>query len=212
MVERHIRAKGIKDPAVLRAMLAVPRHKFVPTDFIKVAYRDAPLSIGYGQTVSQPYIVAYMTEVAAIAPGDKILEIGTGSGYQTAVLAELTQDKNIYTVELLPELAWRSQELLVSLGYQGIQFKIGDGAKGWADHAPYDVIMVTAAPESIPQTLIDQLAPNGRMVIPVGHGQQELLLLKKTSTGIVATKQMRVNFVPLRSRADIYKERHAGFL
>lgn len=211
MVEQHIRARGITDPGVLRAMLTVPRHKFVPTDFVDRAYGDAPLSIGYGQMLSQPYMVAYMTMLLAIAPGDKILEIGTGSGYQTAILAEMTQDKQIYTVEILPELAWRSQEILTDLGYRGIQFRVGDGSKGWAEYAPYNVIIVTAATRRIPPALLQQLAPGGRMVIPVGRSYQELLLLEKTSADVVITKQMQVAFVPLRTEAEVYQDRQAGY-
>lgn len=195
MVETQIQARGITDQRVLKAILKVPRHQFVSLDLRAYAHADHPLNIGYGQTISQPYMVAYMTEVAELTPTDNVLEIGTGCGYQAAILAELVQA--VYTVELIPELATSARRHLQKLGYRNIHFKIGDGYQGWADHAPYDAIIVTAAPDHVPEALIEQLADHGKMVIPVGTFQQYIEVLEKTERGILAQKTMRVQFVPL---------------
>jgi protein-L-isoaspartate(D-aspartate) O-methyltransferase len=195
MVEHQIRARGIKDSRVCQAMSTVPRHLFIETSDAQLAYSDCPLPIGYHQTISQPYIVAYMTAAAQISPLDKVLEIGTGCGYQAAVLGELA--KEVYTIEIIPELAERARRTLKSLGYTNIHVKTGDGAQGWAEQAPYDAIIVTAAPEQIPQPLIDQLAINAKMVIPVGKRHQDMMVLTKTPTGVIESRTIPVRFVPL---------------
>ena len=196
MVEVQIKGEGIRDSAVLAAMNRVPRHRFVLAEYLQHAYADSPLPIGLEQTISQPYIVAYMTEAAMLSPSDKVLEIGTGSGYQAAVLAELVKD--VYTIELLPELAQRAADVLKELGYANIHARTGDGYAGWKEHAPFDAILVTAAPDHVPPALVEQLAVNGRMVIPVGTDEQELRVLTKQSNGKVIEKRvLPVRFVPL---------------
>ncbi len=195
MVERQIRARGIKNAAVLDAISKVPRHRFVDPSLAHLAYDDYPLPIGYDQTISQPYIVAYMTEAAEISPTDKVLEVGTGSGYQAAVLGEIA--KEVYTIEIIPELAARASQTLKELGYTNVHVKAGDGYQGWKEHAPYDAILVTAAPDHIPEPLVNQLALDGKMVIPVGSWYQELVVLKKTQEGIQEEKTIPVRFVPL---------------
>ena len=195
MVEQQLRDRGIQDEAVLNAMSKVPRHKFVPPSQVSAAYQDRPLPIGYDQTISQPYIVAYMTEAAEIFPTDIVLEIGTGSGYQAAILGELA--KEVYTIEILPELAEQASRTLTELGYQNIFTKQGNGYIGWEEHAPYDAILVTAAPDRIPQPLVDQLVPNGKLIIPVGTLFQELLVMEKTEDGLVKERSLPVRFVPL---------------
>ncbi len=195
MVEQQINRRGIKSSALLAALSKVPRHLFVPPDWSELAYQDGPLPIGHHQTISQPYIVAAMTEAAEIYPQDRVLEIGTGSGYQTAVLAELAQF--VYTVEIVPELAKRAFDILTELGYTNVHGKTDNGYLGWAEYAPYDVIVVTAAPPNIPPPLKKQLAFNGRMVIPVGNRNQELLSLKKTEQGWIEKSLFPVRFVPL---------------
>jgi len=195
MVEYQIKARGIKDKRVLSAMLKVPRHLFVPEEMRDLAYRDEPLPIGYSQTISQPYIVAYMTEALKLRPEDKVLEIGTGSGYQTAILAELVRE--VYTIEIIPELSQRAEETLKNLGYTNIEFLIGDGSKGWPEKAPFDAILVSAAPAEVPPALVDQLQINGRLILPVGTDSQELVLIKKTKKGLEKTSLIGVRFVPL---------------
>ena len=195
MVSEQIKQRGITNQSVLEAMSKVPRHYFVPPHLVHLAYFDSPLSINYGQTISQPYIVAYMTAIADIQPEDKVLEIGTGSGYQAAVLGELAQD--VYTIEIIPELAQKARQTLRKLGYDNIHLKIGDGYKGWSEHAPYQRILVTAAPEDIPPVLIDQLALNGKMVIPVGKYYQDIVIITKTNDGITKQKTIPVRFVPM---------------
>lgn len=202
MVKTQIIGRGITNSATIKAMRKVPRHLFVSRDSENDAYGDYPMSIGYGQTISQPYIVAYMTEVVRPSDNKKALEIGTGSGYQAAVLAEIV-DK-VYTIEIVPELAKESAERLNLLGYKNIIAKAGDGYNGWPEHAPYDIIIVTAAPNKIPEPLIDQLAENGRLVIPVGEqGRiQELMLLVKKNGKIDKTRLTFVRFVPFRRSKD----------
>lgn len=195
MVERQLRDRGIEDPAVLAAMQRVPRHRFVPSDLVELAYQDSPLPIGYDQTISQPYIVAYMSEVAQIAPGDRVLEIGTGSGYQAAILAQLARE--VYTIEIIPELAASASATLQELGYENIEVKAGDGYRGWPEAAPFEAIVVTAAPDRVPQALIEQLAIGGKLVIPVGTSVQQMTIITKTEEGIVEEQTLPVRFVPM---------------
>lgn len=197
MVTFDIEDRGVLDTAVLRAMRTVPRHEFVLPDYSSQAYDDHPLPIGYGQTISQPYIVAAMTELLRIKPGDRVLEVGTGSGYQAAVLAELTDE--VYSVEIIAELHARASEALKKLGYGKVQLKHADGYYGWEEHAPYDAIIVTAAPDHIPQPLISQLKEGGRLVIPVGPpgSYQTLWLLEKKGGKTTSREVMGVVFVPL---------------
>ena len=189
---------GVKDEAVLEAMRTVQRHKFVPADRVRTAYADRPLPIGHGQTISQPYIVGAMTELLKVDPEDVVLEIGTGSGYQAAVLAEIV--KAVYTIEIVKPLGDQAKKLLKELGYDQIEAKVGDGYFGWPEHAPYDAIVVTAAASHIPPPLIEQLKPGGRMVIPVGAPMQvqHLMLIEKRDDGSVVRRAiMAVRFVPL---------------
>ena len=203
LLVRHLERQGIEDVRVLAAMRAVPRHEFVPQSQRAYAYEDRPLPIGLQQTISQPYIVALMTELLGCAPGDRVLEIGTGSGYQAAVLAELGCE--VFTIEILAELGERAAATFERLGYVGVHTRIGDGYQGWPDEAPFDGIIVTAAPESIPEALVWQLAVGGRMVIPVGPtgGVQELLLLRKFEDGSLDEQAViPVRFVPMVPRRD----------
>ncbi len=197
MVARQIVARGVHDPAVISAMKAVPRHCFVPRSAQSLAYRDGPLPIGHGQTISQPYIVAKMTELLELAPGQRVLEVGTGSGYQAAVLAHM--GVRVYTIEIVEPLGQMAREVLEALGYQKVDTRIGDGYKGWPQHAPFDGIIVTCAPTHIPEPLKTQLAEGGRMVIPVGetHGIQRLFLLRKVKGHIKQEKIFDVRFVPM---------------
>lgn len=195
MVDFQIRRRGVSDRKVLKAMLRVPRHLFVPEQMKELAYGDEPLPIGEGQTISQPYIVAYMTEALRLRGREKVLEIGTGSGYQTAILAEIA--KEVYTVELIPELSARARGLLEKLGYRNIHFRIGDGTLGWPEHAPYDAILVSAAPASVPPALVDQLKTGGKMIIPVGTDFQELVLVTRKEGGWEEQRLIGVRFVPL---------------
>jgi protein-L-isoaspartate(D-aspartate) O-methyltransferase len=197
MVRRQIIARGVSDQAVLAAMRKVPRHEFVPENLRPSAYDDRPLPIGEGQTISQPYIVALMTQVLDLAPDDKVLEIGTGSGYQAAILAEVVDQ--VYTIEILEGLGRRAEETLRRLGYSRVGVKIGDGYLGWEEHAPYDAVIVTCAPEHIPQPLVDQLAEGGRMIIPVGPQgyTQTLTLVEKKGGEVRQTAIIPVLFVPM---------------
>jgi protein-L-isoaspartate(D-aspartate) O-methyltransferase len=197
MVEDQISARGVSDPQVLAAMRKVPRHLFVAETMRPYAYQDEPLPIGEGQTISQPYIVAYMTEVLELRGGEKVLEVGTGSGYQTAVLAEIAKD--VCTIEFVESLSLKAQEVLGTLGYTNVRFKIGDGTTGWKDDAPYDAIMVTAAPGSVPRALRDQLGTSGRMIIPVGVEFQELVLIARDRNTFKEKRLLPVRFVPLVS-------------
>lgn len=198
MVRTQISDRGITHAATLKAMRKVPRHLFVPKEYEKLAYGDHPLPIGYGQTISQPYIVAFMTETVKPSAKKRILEIGTGSGYQAAVLAEIAD--TVYTIEIVPELARESSELFKSLGYTNIIVKAGDGYNGWKEHAPFDIIIVTAAAERIPEPLLEQLAENGRLVIPVGRANsvQELILAVKRNGKIEKKNLTMVRFVPFK--------------
>ena len=199
MVSEQIAARGIDNPDVLDAMRRVPRHRFVPTAERPHAYRDTPLPIGRGQTISQPYIVALMTELVEPKPDSRVLEVGTGSGYQAAVLAEIVD--HVYTIEIEDELAHSAAALLETLGYDNVTVRAGDGYGGWPEHAPFDIIVVTAAPDHVPQALIDQLKPGGSMIVPVGpiHSVQELRLIRKEQDGSLREKNVTaVRFVPLR--------------
>jgi protein-L-isoaspartate(D-aspartate) O-methyltransferase len=201
MVETQIVARGVRDPRVLAAMREVPRHLFVDSAQSADAYEDHPLPIAGNQTISQPYIVALMTELAEITPGERVLEIGTGSGYQSAVLSRLARE--VYSIEIVPELARASGERLRRLGYGNVTVKEGDGYRGWSEHAPFDAIIVTAAPDRIPQPLLDQLAPGGRMVIPVGSFFQELKVLSKDKNGKISEKDiLPVRFVPMTGEIE----------
>lgn len=196
MVERQIAARGISDAEVLRAMRAVPRHEFVPDEYQSQAYADHPLPIGYGQTISQPYVVAWMTEALDLEPGERVLEIGTGSGYQAAVLAELVDE--VYTIEIIGALVDEAKPRLERLGYGDVQVKHADGYFGWEEHAPFDAIIVTAAPDHVPQPLLNQLKDGGRLVIPVGPpgGYQSLWLYTRAGDEFTATNLGGVMFVP----------------
>jgi protein-L-isoaspartate(D-aspartate) O-methyltransferase len=200
MVRQQIRARGVKDPRLLEAMAKVPREEFVPADQRPYAYQDGPLPIGEGQTISQPYIVALMTELLEVKKGARILEIGTGSGYQAAILAELTP--HVYTIEIIPTLAQRAEATLRRLGYHTVEVKTGDGYLGWPEHAPFDGVIVTCAPGQVPQPLRDQLAEGGRMVIPVGPQwtSQTLYLLRKKKGKLEQTAVIPVRFVPMVRR------------
>ena len=195
MVESQIKARGIKDQRVLDAMLKVKRHLFVPSDKRHLAYEDFPLPIGEGQTISQPYIVALMTELLALKGAERVLEIGTGSGYQAAILAELV--KEVYTIEIMEPLARQSEALLKELNYGNIKVKMGDGFMGWPEFSPFDGIIVTCAPEKIPPPLLEQLAEGGRLVIPVGTLWQDLKLVRKIKEEIKEEDVIPVRFVPL---------------
>ncbi|MGQ9553866.1 MAG: protein-L-isoaspartate(D-aspartate) O-methyltransferase [Anaerolineae bacterium] len=197
MVLEQLQARDITDEAVLKAMATVPRHEFVLTEYLDQAYADHPLPIGYGQTISQPYIVALMTQLAQVQRGDRVLEIGTGSGYQAAILAQLTDE--VYSVEIIPELAASARERLDRLGYSRVTTAVLDGYFGWDEHAPYDAIIVTAAPDHVPPSLVEQLADGGRMVIPVGPPglYQNLWLIEKKGDNLERTSILPVAFVPL---------------
>jgi protein-L-isoaspartate(D-aspartate) O-methyltransferase len=196
MVRTQIEARGIRDPRVLAALRRVPRERFVPDTERRFAFSDGPLSIGFGQTISQPYIVALMTELLRPHPRMRVLEIGTGSGYQTAVLAECVGE--VYTVEIVPELSRRAEQLLRAIGYASVHFHVGDGTLGWPEHAPYEGILAAAAATSVPPPLLDQLAPGGRLVLPVGAGEgQQLLRIVRTEDGYLEDVVAPVRFVPM---------------
>jgi protein-L-isoaspartate(D-aspartate) O-methyltransferase len=195
MVEEQIERRGISDEKVLNAMRNVPRHEFVPDHLKKYAYADEPLPIGEDQTISQPYIVAYMTEYLDLEPDHKVLEIGTGSGYQAAVLAEIID--TVYTIEIVEVLANRAKQTLERLGYENVFVKGGDGYKGWPEHAPFDAIIITAAPTKIPQPLLQQLKIGGHMILPLGDYSQELVLIEKMENDYKQEKLLPVRFVPM---------------
>jgi len=199
MVERQIAARGVVDVRVLAAMRNVPRHLFVPEAYRAAAHDDCPLPIGHGQTISQPYIVASMTEALELKETDNVLEVGTGSGYQTAVLAEIV--RTVRTVELVAELAAAARLTLGSLGYDRITFRLGDGAMGWPEYAPFDAILVTAAPAGLPPALLAQLRDGGRLVIPIGRVEQTLVLVRRDGDRFLETELYPVRFVPLVSAA-----------
>jgi protein-L-isoaspartate(D-aspartate) O-methyltransferase len=195
MVDEQIRARGVKDPAVLSAMSRVPRHLFVPGEIQRLAYEDRPLPIGLEQTISQPYIVAFMTEALGVLPQHRVLEIGTGSGYQAAVLSGLVAE--VLSIEIVPELAERARRTLADNGYKNVQVRTGNGYLGWPERAPFDRVIVTAAPPEIPRALVDQLAVGGRMVVPVGTSSQELVVVSRTAQGVTEERTIPVRFVPM---------------
>jgi len=205
MVRTTIEARGIADPVVLRAMRAVPRHAFVPEPLRPHAYDDRPLPIGEEQTISQPYIVALMTALGQVRKGDRVLEVGTGSGYQAAVLAEIGAE--VRTIEIIPSLAAQARAALESAGYSGIEYRVGDGYRGWPEAAPFDAIIVTAAPGHVPQPLVDQLGTGGRLVIPVGDVYQELKVITRTDEGISERTVIPVRFVPMTGEAQSKDDR-----
>jgi protein-L-isoaspartate(D-aspartate) O-methyltransferase len=195
MVRAQIEARGVEDPRVLEAMRTVPRHRFVPDYLRASAYEDGPLPIGHGQTISQPYIVAVMTEQLAPEPDDVVLDVGTGSGYQAAVLSRLV--KKVYSIEIVPELAEDARERLAALGYTNVEVITGDGWVGLPDHAPYDGILVAAAPPEVPEALREQLAEGARLLIPVGDWAQDLRVIERTAKGFDERTLFGVRFVPL---------------
>jgi protein-L-isoaspartate(D-aspartate) O-methyltransferase len=196
MVQQQLMPRDINDGRVLAAMAKVPREEFVPPDSREASYADGPLPIGYGQTISQPYIVAFMTEELRPKPSDRVLEIGTGSGYQAAILAELV--KEVYTIEIVEPLAKNAEATLQRLGYKNVHVKVGDGYRGWPEYAPFDAITVTCAPDHVPQQLTDQLKDGGRMIIPVGgRFAQELYLLEKRNGQLKESAVLPVRFVPM---------------
>ena len=200
MVRVQLQGRDIRDTLVLAAMGKVPRHEFVPPSLKLSAYSDGALPLKMGQTISQPYIVAYMTQLLELKGTEHVLEVGTGSGYQAAILAEIVPE--VYTIEILPELGKEAADVLNRLGYKNIHFRIGDGYAGWPEYAPFDGIIVTAAPERIPQPLVDQLKEGGRLVCPVGRLDQDLIVLEKDKTGIVRRSTIPVRFVPMTGKAQ----------
>jgi protein-L-isoaspartate(D-aspartate) O-methyltransferase len=204
MVQRQLMARGVKDARVLAAMAKVPREEFVTPDSRAASYEDGPLAIGYAQTISQPYIVAFMTEQLRPKPSDRVLEVGTGSGYQAAILAELVSE--VYSIEIVEPLAKNAEATLQRLGYKNVHLKIGDGYKGWPETAPFDAIIVTCAPDKVPQPLVDQLKDDGRMIIPVGDRfAQQLYLLEKKNDQLKQSATLPVRFVPMTSEAPKQK-------
>ena len=201
MVQRQLMSRGINDARVLAAMAKVPREEFVAPESRVASYEDGPLPIGYGQTISQPYVVAFMTEQLRPKPSDRVLEVGTGSGYQAAILAELVSE--VYSIEIVEPLAKNAEATLQRLGYKNVHLKIGDGYKGWPEAGPFDAIIVTCAPDKVPQQLVDQLKDDGRMVIPVGDRfAQQLYLLEKKNGQLKQSATLPVRFVPMTSEAQ----------
>jgi protein-L-isoaspartate(D-aspartate) O-methyltransferase len=200
MVRDQIAARGVRDARLLDAIRRVPRHLFVPPDVRSAAHSDRPLPIGHSQTISQPYIVAFMTELAQVAPGDRVLEVGTGSGYQAAVLAEM--GASVYSIEIVPDLGREAAALLSGLGYEGVQVRVGDGYDGWPEQAPFAAILLTASPAEIPRPLLDQLAVGGRLVAPVGVASQELVVVTRTADGWQRREVLPVRFVPMTGKAQ----------
>jgi protein-L-isoaspartate(D-aspartate) O-methyltransferase len=205
MVEQQIVKRGVTEPGVLDAMEQVPRHQFVPDSLRDRAYVDSPLAIGSGQTISQPYVVALMTSLLELDGDERVLEIGTGSGYQAAVLSRLAMD--VFTVEIRESLGRRAEQTIAALGYTNVHIRIGDGYQGWPEEAPFDGIIVTAAPESIPEPLIDQLKVGGKLVIPLGDFFQDLVVITKTPDGIEKKEVIPVRFVPMIGEVEEKKER-----
>jgi protein-L-isoaspartate(D-aspartate) O-methyltransferase len=195
MTDSQIRGRGVRDPLVLAAVNKVPRHLFVPEGMRGSAYADGPLPIGQGQTISQPYIVAYMTEALGLKGGERVLEVGTGSGYQTAVLAEIVGE--VWSVEIVESLSLKARSVLDNLGYANIRYRVGDGSAGWPEAAPFDAVMVTAAAATIPESLEAQLGPGGRMIVPVGTHLQDLFLVRREEKGLTKQRLLAVRFVPL---------------
>ena len=200
MVDTQIVAEGITNPTVISAMRRVPRHRFIPSEESDDAYGNFPIPIGYDQTISQPFIVAYMTEALKLQTGEKVLEIGTGSGYQAAILAEL--GVHVYTVEIVELLAARASKILEELGYDAVRIRAGDGYQGWPEEQPFDGVILTAAPEQIPLPLLEQLAIGGRLIAPVGGRSQNLVLIRRTEKGYQRTELLPVRFVPMTGQAQ----------
>ena len=201
MIKTQLADRGIRDPRVLDAMRAVPRHELVPEGVKAQAYEDGPLPIGHGQTISQPYIVAFMSEQLAAQPNHRVLEIGTGSGYQAAVLARLVAE--VYSIEIIEPLATRARADLARLGYKNVHVRTGDGYQGWPEKAPFDAIIVTCAPDHVPEPLINQLKEGGRMIIPVGEfGDQSLYMLEKRGGKIEKRSVLQVRFVPMTGKSE----------
>jgi protein-L-isoaspartate(D-aspartate) O-methyltransferase len=201
MVKNQLMAGGITDPEVLKAMSDVPRHEFVPAAVRPFAYVNGPLPIGHGQTISQPFIVAYMTQALELTKDDRVLEVGTGSGYQAAILGKVC--KEVYTIEIVPELAHSSQQLLARLGFENVHVKAGDGYLGWPERAPFDAIIVTCAPDHVPEPLVSQLKEGGRLIIPIGEEGtiQQLVLLRKIEGKVLRENKLDVRFVPMKGKA-----------
>ena len=195
MVQEQMVVRGIRDPRVLEALRKVPRHRFVPPGVQAFAYADSPLPIGFGQTISQPYVVAFMTEALELKPQDRVLEIGTGSGYQAAVLSLLVRE--VYSMEIVEQLSKQAEARLKEMGYGNVHVRIGDGYRGWPEAAPFDAIIVTAAPPDVPPVLVAQLRLGGRMVVPVGRYQQDLIRLRRTANGLERESLLPVSFVPM---------------
>ena len=195
-----LKSKGITDERVIQAMSTVPRHEFVPRQVRADSYQDHPLPIGLRQTISQPFIVAYMCEALKLSEGDKVLEIGTGSGYHAAVMSMLAE--MVYTIEIIPELGKSAAKLLEKLGYANVKVMIGDGYRGWPEYAPFDAIILTAAPPEIPQPLLDQMKVGGRLIAPIGRGWQKLVLVERTEEGYRETELLPVTFVPMTGEAQ----------
>jgi protein-L-isoaspartate(D-aspartate) O-methyltransferase len=200
MVQQQIAARGVQDQRVLEAMRKVPRHLFVPPGMQPYAYLDSPLPIGHEQTISQPYIVAFMTEALRLEQDDRVLEVGTGSGYQAAVLSVIVRE--VHSIEIVEPLATEAAERLRRLGYANVTVRAGDGYRGWPDEAPFDAIMVTAAPDHVPKPLLDQLAPGGRLILPVGDQFQTLMRIRRTAKGFKREKLLPVRFVPMTGEAE----------
>jgi protein-L-isoaspartate(D-aspartate) O-methyltransferase len=200
MVRDQLRARDISDPRVLAAMLKVPRHEFVPADLARSAYEDSALPLDLGQTISQPYIVAFMTQALELGGTERVLEIGTGSGYQAAILAEIVPE--VYTIEILPRLEERATAVLGRLGYRNIHLRVGDGYMGWPEQAPFDRIIVTAAPEEVPEPLLDQLKEGGLLIAPIGRQNQELVVFEKEKSKIKRHSTIPVRFVPMTGKAQ----------
>jgi protein-L-isoaspartate(D-aspartate) O-methyltransferase len=198
MVAAQIEARGVRDPRTLAAMRKIPRHLFVPPDLAGEAYADRPLPIGQGQTISQPYIVAFMTEALGLRGGETVLEVGTGSGYQAAVLAEIAA--RVYTIEIVAPLAEEARERLARLGYRNVEVRAGDGYQGWPEKAPFDAVIVTAAAPRVPQPLKQQLKDGGRLVIPVGEEYQELMVVTRRGTAYAERRVLPVRFVPMTGK------------
>ena len=200
MVAAQIEARGVKDARVLAALRRVPRHIYVPEEIRPHAYADRPLPIGHSQTISQPYIVAFMTEALRLTGREKVLEIGTGSGYQAAVLAGLARE--VFTIEIVAPLAERARATLAGQGHANVHVRTGDGYRGWPEEAPFDAIMLTAAPDHVPEPLVEQLAVGGKLVLPVGSGTQELMLIERTAEGVKRSRLIGVRFVPMTGEAE----------
>ncbi len=200
LVEDNVIPSGVSDPRVLAAMRRVPRHRFVPEDVASLAYLDEPLPIGHGQTISQPSLVALMVQSLGLTGEEKVLEVGTGSGYQTAILAELVP--HVFTIEIVEPLAKQAMAVLTELGYLNVTARVGDGYQGWREEAPFESIIVTAAPDHVPEPLLSQLAVGGRMILPVGRTVQHLLLITRTKEGYERTNLATVRFVPMTGRAE----------